>query len=127
MKRFCWDWVLIILLAIAAWSSLGWAIVQVAHAHEAPSGWTYPPMCCSLSDCRPIDEAELEEHETYWLIRPTKEVYLKPEQPKKTEEKVDHVNGVAQYSPDGLFHRCSSNRGDPDGYTYCLFVPRAGT
>ena len=98
-------------------------------AHDAPSGWTYPVHCCSQTDCHQIDESALEEYPNYWVIRATKELFLKPEidNSKAGIPSNAEVSGVATYSPDGLFHRCSGHNGAEDGVTYCLFVPRPAT
>lgn len=33
----------------------------IAFAHDAPSGWKYPPDCCHNRDCRPISAEWVRE------------------------------------------------------------------
>ena len=97
-----------------------------AYVHDAPSGWQYPLACCSNGDCYQIDESELVEYKQYWVVRRTKEIFLKPESGNVPGLDNASVTGVATYSPDGLFHRCSI-QGDPENGSFCLFVPRPAT
>ena len=46
-------------LCVAVWLMLS----SSTRAHEAPSGWEYPPSCCGGSDCAAVpDEAVQEVH-----------------------------------------------------------------
>ena len=80
-----------------------------ARAHDAPSGWMYPQLCCSGYDCRPVPADDVVEGPRGYVIRPTGELV------PMSSPKVKH-------SPDGEFHWCSVAGAD-DGKTICLFVP----
>jgi hypothetical protein len=36
-------------------------LLACASAHDAPSGWAYPPQCCGEVDCHPVGCDELIE------------------------------------------------------------------
>lgn len=82
-----------------------------ASGHDAATGWSYPYSCCSLLDCYRISADEVRAVEGGWLILATGEVRSHPE---------------TRASPDGLFHRCSTN-GDRKAKTICLFTPHHGS
>lgn len=96
-------WVALVLFA--AWSVLATG----AHAHDAPSGWSYPFSCCSGYDCRPVETKAVSERPEGYVINGTGEV-------------VGYRDTRVRHSPDGLFHWCSV-AGKEDGRTICLFVP----
>lgn len=87
-----------------------------AKAHQAPSGWNYPIECCHDQDCYEISEKDIVIVEGGYMILANKEIV--PFEKVKT-------------SPDGRYHRCSYNRGDPTAgtivdrttETICLFIP----
>ena len=79
------------------------------HAHDAPSGWSYPTECCSGRDCREVaDTAIGEEHQGYVI--------------RNTGELVGYRDSRVKESPDGHFHWCSVE-GAEHTRTVCLFVP----
>ena len=84
-------------------------LVFGAHAHDAPSGWSYPLACCSDFDCRAVPADWIEEGPDGFRIVITGEVI------PMTDRRVRH-------SPDGEFHWCSV-AGSDDGRTICLFAP----
>lgn len=52
------DRAVIVAIAIAVATCVGSALIAArANAHEAPSGWSYPALCCSNRDCRQDDSA----------------------------------------------------------------------
>lgn len=83
-----------------------------AQAHDAPSGWTYPPGCCNRQDCRPVPATHVRETRAGWQIVPTGELV------PFTDERIKN-------SPDGLFHWCNAG-GSATGRTRCLYVPPSG-
>lgn len=82
---------------------------DAASAHEAPTGWTYPPLCCGNGDCRQVENV--------------------PERPDGYHVMSGEVLAYGDYrikdSPDGEFHWCST-AGSVTGNTICLFVPSRG-
>ena len=81
-----------------------------AGAHDAPSGMTYPPMCCSGEDCKPIPESSIKAVPGGWLVKGTGEVISQ---------------ALVLRSTDGRYHRCSSEHRD-DTPTICLILPPLG-
>lgn len=79
------------------------------HAHEAPSGWTYPYACCSNKDCRQVPASLISERPEGYVIKPTGEV-------------VAYSDHRVRMSPDGVYHWCSV-AGIDSSRTICLFVP----
>lgn len=90
----------IIVLALAATPAL---------AHDAPSGWPYPPACCSTTDCYSISGDELEESAGGIVV-------------KRTGEVIGYSSRKLKPSGDGQYHRCSY-QGDPARDTICVFLP----
>lgn len=84
-------------------------LVQLAQAHDAPSGWSYPYSCCSDQDCRPVPEAAVRETVDGYVIVASGEV-------------IPYADKRVRHSPDGEFHWCSV-AGSVNGRTLCLFVP----
>lgn len=80
-----------------------------AEAHDAPTGWSYPPLCCSGIDCRPVASSAIKEGPAGYVITSTGE--LVPYRDKRVRN-----------SPDGEYHWCSM-LGEDDTRTICLFVP----
>ena len=72
-------------------------------AHEAPSGWVYPPACCNNGDCAPLDAKRIKETAEGFLI----------------DGKYIVKRSDAKLSPDGIFHACFpwQNRG-PNCFWY---------
>ncbi|WP_434064159.1 hypothetical protein [Pararhizobium gei] len=80
-----------------------------AHAHDAPSGWSYPFSCCSNQDCRPVATKAISERPQGYVVNVTGEV-------------VPYSDTRVRTSPDGEFHWCSL-AGEEKSRTLCLFVP----
>lgn len=76
-------------------------------AHDAETGWTYPPECCGNNDCEMIHGAS--------RIRTVDDGFL-----------IDGHYYIAQrdtrLSPDGRWHVCIFN-----GKLYCVFRPFDGS
>ena len=81
-------------------------------AHDALSGWTYPPSCCANFDCREVPAADISERPEGFLV-------------KATGETIPYKDARIRDSPDGEYHWCSVN-GSKSGRTVCLFVPPRG-
>lgn len=88
-------------------------IAGQSRAHDAPTGWTYPLLCCSNKDCKQISSADVRPVQTGWLIEQTGEV-------------VTYGDKRLKDSPDGLYHRCAFSADFEKGRTLCLFVPPMG-
>lgn len=88
---------------------LGFWVVS-AQAHEALSGWTYPPECCGNGDCHEVEGATVEATPQGYFI------------PANGDTVTYRGDSRLKPSPDGRYHICTRG-GTPDGYTYCLFVP----
>jgi hypothetical protein len=87
-------------------------------AHDAPSGWPYPPDCCNGQDCYEIssDEVELLRDGSY-RIRETGEIFFNP-----WSVRSGPGQRIFRWSLDTNFHRCSW-KGERSYPTHCLFVP----
>ncbi len=100
--------------------------VSVAMAHDAPSGWRYPTICCSPGDdCNPVHTHEIEV---------TQQGYYIPALDRTVP--FDAANS----SPDGDYHYCTrddAERGEiirrsvkeyevMDRSTLCFWAPRNG-
>ncbi|WP_434156544.1 hypothetical protein [Sinorhizobium meliloti] len=81
----------------------------LADAHQAPSGWMYPPKCCSDRDCVPMHGQGVSETPNGYVIGPTGET-------------LSYVDPRLKVSPDGEFHWCAVPNGKKSR-TICLFVP----
>ncbi len=82
-----------------------------ADAHDAPSGWTYPPECCNEIDCKQIDPGEVTVEPGVYLWRGKRIAFDSPK---------------IRRSPDKFFHGCLAGHwGDTSGMTevQCFFVP----
>lgn len=80
-----------------------------AVAHEAKSGWMYPPDCCSNRDCRELPGEFVTEQKQGYAI-------------KLNGEHLAYFDSRIRPSPDGVYHWCSAY-GRDDTRTICLFVP----
>lgn len=80
-----------------------------AVAHEAASGWAYPPSCCSGQDCYQITADDLGADQGGYHV-------------KATGETIPYTDRKVKPSGDGFYHRCSW-MGSRDAATICLFVP----
>jgi hypothetical protein len=92
-------------------------IPTVAFAHDAiptaaqPEGWTYPIMCCSLRDCRPTQDAEVDETRDGYKVASTGEFV--PHGDKRIKE----------LSQDGKIHICQQGGNFDSGRVLCLLIP----
>ena len=75
-----------------------------ASAHQAASGWAYPPDCCAEKDCFEFPGQRIKE---------TPQGYLLP-----SGIIVTYSDKRLRPSPDGLYHACAFL-----GRLTCLFVP----
>ena len=87
----------------------GLSMVQRAIPHDAPTGWSYPPYCCSTTDCRAVPSETIGEGRDGYTI-------------KRTGEIVGYLDTRLKDSPDGEYHWCSVSGADTTS-TVCLFVP----
>jgi len=78
-----------------------------AAAHQAASGWAYPPSCCSQNDCREFPGERMKE---------TPRGYLFP-----SGLVLPYADDRIKPSPDGKFHICQNRL-----RVICLFVPPRG-
>jgi hypothetical protein len=107
----CVAFVLQIVAALPVAAALNGHLLSQASAHDAPSGWSYAPECCSNHDCREIKDDAVSLVTGGWRIKATGEIMAQQE---------------VRQSRDGRFHRCSSE-GREDARTYCLYVPEFGS
>ena len=92
--------------------------MSAARAHEAPSGWSYPAVCCSQRDCNMIPASRVSEGpEGYRVV-------LLPGDHEMVKAGASFLipYSVAKQSPDGEFHICIL----PSGSVICFFVPPRG-
>lgn len=99
----------VVAIAFAVIVVLVW-LIELARAHDAPSGWTYPIACCSGFDCR--EEASI-------AVRETAEGY----RIVSTGEVIPYQDRRVRDSPDGLWHACWRGARFDEGRVICLFVP----
>ena len=100
---------LIALLALVLFVALAAQVVSPARAHKAPTGWTYPLVCCSNKDCREVEDAAVSEEGGGFRIVATGEL-------------VPYGSHKLKDSPDGKVHLCTY-QGKADTAAICLFVP----
>lgn len=97
----------------------GGALVVLGHcadsrAHEAPAGWSYPLMCCSLQDCRPTKKGEVVETSDGYLLTTTGEF-------------VAHGDKrIKELSQDGEIHVCQQAGNFDTGRILCILTPPKG-
>lgn len=87
-------------------------ISGAAWAHDAPTGWSYSPACCSNRDCGQVPADWISEGQDGVRIMPTGEV-------------IPYSDSRIKVSPDGLVHWCRSPY-DPSPRTICLYLPSRG-
>lgn len=86
-----------------------------AHAHDAPSGWSYGWECCHALDCDQVDnDTTIHATEAGWLI-------------DETGETIPYADKRIKKSGDEHFHRCRMTSTDPHSKTRCLYVPPQGS
>lgn len=84
-----------------------------AYGHDAPSGWTYPLICCSSRDCHEVPETAIKEGVGGYELVTTGEII--PYGDKRIKD-----------SPDGRFHACQQAGDFDKGRVLCLFIPSRG-
>lgn len=94
-----------ILAAGVAWLAIaiGLALtVERARGHDAPSGWSYPPMCCSNRDCTEIPAERVKEGPEGYRVTlfPGDHAFV------KTQTSFLIPYSEARPSPDGVYHIC---------------------
>lgn len=105
-------------VAVIAISSL--VVVTKAKAHDAPSGWSYPQICCSGRDCAPVDEKYItEKADGYHVDLPAGS---HPQLIKQNYSAVIPYD-AAKDSPDGMAHICLAYEGT---HRFCFFMPPKG-
>lgn len=88
------------------------ASIGSAFSHEAPTGWSFDPMCCGSFDCYQVQDDAIGEGPDGYVVRETGEI-------------IPYQSYRAKNSPDGLTYRCSVG-GDPQAHTYCIYKPKGG-
>lgn len=76
-------------------------------AHEAPSGWSYPPECCGGHDCAEISPTRVRAVQGGYLV----------------DGKYYKALRDTRIAPDGRFHACFH----PPGNLWCFFRPDEGS
>jgi len=94
------------------------ALALKVEAHDAkptasqPLGWTYDYSCCSLKDCREVDDKAVKVDGQGYTIVATGEVIL-------------YSDTRIKRSRDEFYHWCSV-AGEETSRTLCLYVPDRG-
>lgn len=83
--------------------------IGLAHAHKAPTGWSYDPFCCNLNDCRQLSDGDVEETDGGWVI-------------KSMGVTVPYKHNELRISGDNHYHVCEL----PKGTVRCFYVPPGG-
>jgi hypothetical protein len=91
-----------------------WCLIVGAAAHQAPSGWAYPPACCSLTDCNEIDASRVSQTPEGYLVR------LVPGDHNMAKNGGEWLvpYDKARPSPDGEAHICINGVGK----MLCFFI-----
>lgn len=101
---------------VLAWAGFALTMAGIAHAHDAPAGWSYDKRCCSGVDCRMVNVrasgVRIDETPGGYRISTTGEL-------------VGYRDPRVKDSPDGEFHWCSAG-GRDTSKTICLYVPLKG-
>lgn len=82
------------------------ALTAAALAHDAPSGWTYPPRCCGDGDCAEATSASRNADGSLTVTT-------------KHGTATFPASFQFEESPDGLIHACFT-----PAKLYCLFLAR---
>jgi hypothetical protein len=100
-------------VVIAGVGLFAW-LADDSFGHEAPTGWTYPTMCCSLQDCRPTKKGEVTETRDGYTLT-------------STGEFVAHGDKrIKELSQDGEIHVCQQAGNFDTGCILCLLTPPKG-
>lgn len=84
-----------------------------AHAHEAPTGWTYGYECCSTTDCRQLSHGAVGEGPDGYRVRMTGEI-------------IPYGDRRIKPSRDEFFHQCTPGGRIDAKRSICLYVPDRG-
>lgn len=105
-------WPIVIAISAAVVLFMG----GVALAHDAlptagqPLGWSYGWECCSLTDCKRMEAADIKETpEGYLVVR--------------TGEVIPYRDYRIKDSKDEYFHRCAPGADFDNKRSLCLYVP----
>ena len=79
-------------------------LAAIAAAHQAPSGWQYPPSCCNQNDCAPVIAMQQQADGSLHVST-------------KHGSAVFPADFRRQESPDGQAHACFTPQ-----VLYCLFL-----
>lgn len=109
--------IVLCVLASAAIIALVMVLASPAKAHDAPTGWSYPAVCCSGVDCREVGDrwtpdADIRIFETGagYVVSVTGEV-------------IPYNDRRVKASPDGRFHLCCRGAKFATCDVLCLFAP----
>lgn len=86
-----------------------------AHAHDAPTGWTYPWSCCSSMDCQQVANPRVHETPNGYVVDGATDA-----------APIAYADKRVKDSPDGDYHWCAHQAGVDAGKTICLFRPPKG-
>ncbi len=92
-----------------------WSFVSSAYAHEAPSGWHYPPNCCGGNDCRPVDCDSIVETPTGYDWHG---LHWSAQQASVSGDQQCHVC----YSPNGVWSSDGNGGTRSMPLTRCIFL-----
>ena len=84
-----------------------------AGAHDAPTGWSFDPACCSNRDCGEVP--------TDWISEERDGVHIKP-----TGEIIGYGDKRIRQSPDGMTYWCRPP-GAPNPKTICVYLGGKGS
>jgi hypothetical protein len=93
--------------------------VAAAHAHDAPTGWSYDPWCCGGHDCQPISSEYVEITENGFLVTLPEGSHITA---RRDHERLFGYDDV-RHSEDMEFHACILPRTQE---FRCLYVPPFG-
>jgi len=116
-----------IVLAALACVAVVFFVASDAHAHQAPSGWSYPGECCSTTDCNELPRSAVHEGPSFITIRVTPDQHDMVREPQMW--KVRYGDSRIRPSPDGEYHVCIApvwRFDEHDDRLLCLFVPPRG-
>lgn len=93
-----------------------------AYAHQAPTGWSYDPACCSGRDCAQIATSRVKPTSDGWLVTvgPGDHPIIVDQQTYR----IPYTDSKIRKSGDEFFHLCIAPY-DPT-YVYCFYVPEFG-
>lgn len=94
-----------------------------ARAHSAMSGWVYPAICCSSTDCAEIAAATVQEAGGGYVVTvaPGSHPMWRSDRPAPLVVRIPYRE--AKPSPDGRWHICLNGAGD----LLCFFSAQGGS